>query len=67
MTYYYYIKVYQDSDDATEYDITTNKGDDMARLIAFLMDGGSGTEYEDDLGVMVLAKIHTEIVRKLPV
>lgn len=59
---YYFIRVFDDEgDDYREYDITTAKGPDLARLFAFLMDGGCGAEYEDD-GVMELAKMHTDIV-----
>ena len=58
----YYIRVYQEDDTFNEYDITTSKGDDFAILAAFLMDGGAGAEYEDDDGMLELAKTWTEII-----
>lgn len=62
---YYFIRVFQDFDEEfTEYDITTDKGEDMARLFAFLMDGGVGREYPDDEGMMQLAITYTDIVSK---
>lgn len=60
---YYFIRVYDDHGDSfREYDITTDKGEDMARLYAFLMDGGCGQEFEDDM--VELAKMHTDVIER---
>ena len=62
---YYFIRVYDDHVDSfREYDINTDKGAEMARVFAFLMDGGAGNEYEDDGGIQALAFEHTEIVSR---
>lgn len=60
----YLIKVYQESGASREYRVVTDKGTDMARLMAFLMDGGAGLVYEDDHGMMELAKTYTDIVTR---
>lgn len=60
---YYFIRVFDDGGSGfREYDVTTSLGDAKARVIAFLMDGGCGNEYEDDAGIEALAAMHTEIV-----
>lgn len=63
MLTYYFIRVFDDSGDTfREYDVTTALGDTAARTIAFIMDGGVGTEYPDDDGVEALALTYTEII-----
>ena len=52
---------------SAEYDVTTALGDTEARTIAFLMDGGAGTEYTDDTSVEALALECTEIIAQIPV
>lgn len=61
MVTYYFIRVYDDfRNGCREYNITTNQGPEMARLFAFLMDGGCGTEFEDPM--IELAKTYTTII-----
>lgn len=64
---YYFIRVFDTATEQfKEYDINTGQGEDMARLFAFLMDGGAGREFFDDRGMMELAKTYTDVVEVHP-
>ena len=59
----YVIRVDQDGEDTSlDYSIQTRHGEQTARLLAFLMDGGAGREYNGDRGMTALALTYTSVV-----
>ena len=57
----YRVRVFDDHGDGfREYNIDTAKGLNHARLYAFMMDGGAGDTFDDDM--VELAKMHTKVV-----